>query len=62
VKKAWSVVESYSDRSGVMRVYGPYASEVDAVRVIPRLEEFFFTSGGIFEVIPIWDVTPEGLT
>lgn len=52
----YALVESHVDRSGVIRVLGPYDSEEAAKAALPDVLDFLIDSHGVWDAVPIHDL------
>lgn len=56
MSKRYALVHSYTDRSGVLRVVGPYPSEEEAIEALPDVEDLLRDGFGVWDVVPIHDL------
>lgn len=54
--KRFALVQVHPDRSGVIRVIGPYDSEEDAKGALPEIQDFLVDSFGLWDTVPIHDL------
>lgn len=58
MKRAYILAVSYSDRSGILRAFGPYATEAAAKAAEPELQALYESDGtGLWEIVPMYEIT-----
>lgn len=54
--KRYALVQSELDRSGIIRVIGPYNTEEDARGDLPEIQDFLVDSYGHWDVVPVYNL------